>query len=126
MATSVFVFNDGQATNLFKKITGNSVVDVIDATTGQINVPWFRVSENAGSTPNLTVELYDIANTTSYYLGDAAGSTWVAKAVTAKQSVAFTDGYVVATGWKLRVTSNDAAGKFDITGIKIGKGRPAK
>lgn len=118
---SVFLFNDGRATNLAKKITGNTVVDLVDGTTGQVNVPWFRVSENNGSTPNLTVELYDVANTTSYYLGDATGATWVAKAVTAKQSVAFTDGYVVPLGWKLRITSSDAAGKFDVTGMKIGR-----
>jgi len=31
--------------------------------------------------------------------------------------VPFTD-VLVPSGWKLRVTSSDAAGKFDVTGIK--------
>lgn len=121
--TSIFQFSDGSADNLTKKITGNSVTDIVDATTGTIHVAWFRVSENNGSTPNLTVELYDVANTTSYYLGDTTNFTWVAKAVTAKQSVLFDQGYVVQYGWKLRVTSSDAAGRFDVTGVRLSKSR---
>lgn len=118
---SVFHLTEGSAQAILSKITGNSVTTVIDGSTGTIYIAWFRVSENAGSTPNLTVEIYD--GTTSYYLGDAGGSTWVTKAVTAKQSLAFTDGYVIPYGSKLRITSSDAAGKFDVTGIKLGKGR---
>lgn len=96
------------------KVTSNSVTDIIDAAASAVLVPWLQVNENAGSTPNLTVEIYN--STTSYYLG-ASGSTWVAKAVTAKQSLLFTD-IVVPRGWKLRVTSSDAAGKFDVVGMK--------
>lgn len=118
---SVFQLIEGSAQGIVNKVANNSATTIIDGTTGTVYVAWFRVSENAGSTPNLTVEIYDGA--TSFYLGDAGGSTWVAKAVTAKQSVAFTDGYVIPYGSKLRVTSSDASGKFDVTGIKLGKGR---
>jgi len=104
----------GGVEEIAQKITGNTVVNVVDGTDQAFLVPWIAVSENSGATPNLTVELYD--GTTSYYLG-SGGSTWVAKAVAAKQSVPFTD-VLVPSGWKLRVTSSDAAGKFDVTGIK--------
>lgn len=96
------------------KVTSSSAKDIVDAAASAVLVPWLQVNENAGATPNLTVELYD--GTTSYYLG-AGGATWVAKAVTAKQSLLFED-IVVPRGWKLRVTSSDAAGKFDVVGMK--------
>lgn len=98
------------------KVTANTATTIVDGTDQAWLVPWLQVNENAGSTPNLTVDLYDVANTTAYYLG-SGGSTWVALAVTAKKSVEFTD-IEVPSGWKLRVTSSDAAGKFDVVGTK--------
>lgn len=97
------------------KITASTVTTVVDGTSNGWIIPWMSVGENNGSTPNLTVELYD--GTTSYYL-QADGFTWVAKAVTAKQSLGFDD-LVVPLGWKIRVTSSDASGRFDVVGIKV-------
>ncbi len=122
MSSSVFAFNNGQATNLVAKVTGNTPVVVVDGTTGQINVGWFAVSETAGATPNLTVELYDVNAAISYYLGDSfQNKTWVANAVTAKQSVPFERGLVVPLGFQLRVTSSSVTGGFDVTGLKVGR-----
>lgn len=96
-------------------ITANTVTTIVDATDNSYFVLWFEVNENAGSTPNLTVDIYDGTNTR--YLGSDAGSTYVALAVTAKLSVKFTQGYVIPKGSKLRVTSSDAAGKFHVQGV---------
>ena len=101
------------------KVTSSSATTIVSGVAAPVDpaawlVAKLQVNENNGSTPNLTVDLYD--GTTSYYLG-AGGSTWVAKAVTAKQSIEFTD-IVVPSGWLLRVTSSDAAGKFDVVGVK--------
>ncbi len=119
--TSVFAFNDGRATNLVVKVDDNSATVIVDGTQGQINVPWFRVSETAGGTQTLTVDLYDTKNAIAYCLGDSTNKTWTALAVTAKQSVLFGEGYVVPTGFQLRVTSGAVGGGFDVTGIKIGR-----
>lgn len=100
------------------KVTSSTAKDIVDASESAVLVPWLQVNENAGSTPNLTVEVYD--GSTSIYLG-SGGSTWVAKAVTAKQSVLF-ENIIVAKGSKLRVTSSDAAGKFDVVGIRANRG----
>lgn len=103
------------------KVTGNTATTIVSGAAAPVDpsswlVAKLQVNENNGSTPNLTVDLYDVANTTAYYLG-AGGSAWVAKAVTAKQSIEFTD-IVVPAGWLLRVTSSDAAGRFDVVGVK--------
>lgn len=97
-----------------EKVTSNAVTTVVDASAQALYVPWMQVSETNGGTQNLTVELYD--GTTSYYLG-SGGSTWKAKAVTAKQSLSFSD-IVVPRGWKIRVTSSDASGYFDVVGVR--------
>lgn len=98
------------------KITGNTATDIVDGTDQAWFVPVFSVGENNGSTPNLTVALFD--GTNSYALV-SAGSLWVAKAVTAKQGLVFNEGYIVPLGWKLRVTSSDASGRFDVVGAKV-------
>lgn len=104
-----------------KAVTGSSATDIVDATSTGINatvmVHRMEINEHAGSTPNLTVDLYDGSNTR--YLGDDAGSTWNAKAVTAKQSVRFNGEIIVPLGSKLRVTSSDAAGKFHVHCVLI-------
>ena len=99
------------------KITANTVTTIVDGTDNKWIIPWMAVGENNGSTPNLTVELYNISTTTSYYL-QADGYTWVARAVTAKQSLAFDD-IVVPKGYQIRVTSSDPNGRFDAVGVKV-------
>lgn len=86
---------------------------------GQFNIVWLRCNEYAGGTPNLTVEIYDVANTTSYYLGSGS-FTWKAKAMTALQSVLFDDGIVVPNGHQLRVTAS-VANQVMVTGVYVGK-----
>lgn len=95
------------------KITGNTATDIIAAIEKAVPVALLQVNENAGSTPNLTVAMTD--GTTTYYLG-AAGKSWVANAVSAKQSVEFSP-FVVPKGFTLKVTSSDAAGKFDVLAL---------
>lgn len=122
MAT-FFLFNDGSATPFISQVTANTATTIIDGqTTGQANIVGFVVQENAGSTPNLTVDFYDVANTKSYPLADTSHVVWVTKAVTARQSVEF-GSQVLPAGWKLRITSSDAAGKFDVIGVRVGKTR---
>lgn len=98
-----------------EKISNATATDVVDGTDFPWYVQWFQVNENAGGTPSLTVEVYD--GTTSYYLG-SGGVTYKAKALTAGQSVDFDKGYLVPLGYKLRVTSSDAAGKLEVSGLK--------
>ena len=95
------------------KLTGSSVTTIVDGTDSAVIVHRLQFNENFGSTPNLTVDMYD--GTTTYYLG-VGGAVWRAKAVTAGQSVEFTD-IVVPKGFKIRATSSDAAGKFDVVGV---------
>ena len=89
------------------KITGNAATAVFTATKRTVIVG-LTITENAGSTPTLTVDRYDTANTTAYYMRNAG-------AVTAKQTITFDDQLplVLHPGWSLRVTSSDVAGKFD-------------
>lgn len=123
---SIFQHQGGPAVPILKKVSSNAVTVVVDttgATTGgNTYIDRFEVNENAGATPNLTVEIYDTINAVSYYLGDSIGhAVWKAKAVTAGQSVHFNEGYVIQNGWQIRVTSSDAAGKFDVIGGKVGR-----
>jgi len=104
-----------------QKITANTATTIVDGTNNAVIVPWFEVNENAGATPNLTVDIYDGTNT--FYPGSDGldgntATTFRAKAVTANQSVRFSAGYVIQKGSKLRVTSSDAAGKFDVIGLR--------
>ena len=95
------------------RLTNNSVTTIVDGTiVGGWNVSWVAFGEVGGTTPALTLELYD--GTTSHYLS-ADGYCWVGKALTAYQSVAIDD-LVVAKGWKLRATSNHASGNVHVTG----------
>lgn len=102
---------------ILKKITANTATTIVDATNNVKWVPWFEVNENAGSTPNLTVSITD--GTTTYYPAADGTTAYNAKAVTAAQSLNWTKGYVIPKSFSLKVTSNDAAGKFDVIGVVI-------
>ena len=114
---SVFQFVASAPLSIKKRITGNTATTIADATNNTVFVPWFQVNEHAGSTPNLTVDIYD--GTNAVYLGSDAGVTWNAKAVTAYGSYFFTQGLVIPKGSVLRVTSSDAAGKFHVHGVYV-------
>jgi len=113
---SVFTREIGTPEPIAVRITGNTATTIVDASDSAFWVPWFEVNEINGGTQNLTVDLYDGSN--AHYLGDDAGMTWAASAVTADKSYRFSGGYIVPKGWKLRVTSSDAAGYFHVHGLK--------
>lgn len=114
---TVFQNQVGGLEDIAVKVTTNaSPVDIVDGTEEAWYVPWVQVNENAGGTPSLTLDLYD--GTTAYYLG-AGGVVYKAKALTAGQSVTFAEGIVVPKGWKLRATSNNAAGQMEAVGTKV-------
>lgn len=110
--TAISFIGSGAVETLVK-LTSSSATTIIDAAEKAVAVASLHVNENNGSTPNLTVSMTD--GTTTYYLG-AEAKTWVALAVTAKQSVAFSP-FVVPKGFALKVTSSDAAGKFDVLAL---------
>lgn len=85
------------------KITGNTPEAVFTANKKTV-ITSLILTENAGSTPNLTVDRYD--GSIAYHMRNA-------QAVTAKQTVTFNEPMVLRTGWSIRITSSDAAGKFD-------------
>lgn len=115
---TVFQAQVGGLEEIAVKVTSNvAPVDIVDGSDEAWYVPWVQINENAAGTPSLTLELYDVATTTVYYLG-AAGVVYKAKALTAGQSVTFSEGIVVPKGWKLRATSNNAAGQLEAVGTK--------
>lgn len=114
---SVFQFIANAPLPIKVRVTANTATTIADATNNTIFVPWFQVSEHAGSTPNLTVDVYD--GTNAVYLGDDTGITWNAKAATAATSYRFTQGLVIPKGSLLRVTSSDAVGKFHVHGVYV-------
>lgn len=120
--TTAFTFLGGSANSISKIISLTTPTVIVPASTvpiGQIQVSYIRCNEIAGSTPNLTVELFDVANAVSYYLG-SGGFTWRAKALTALQSVLFDDGIVVPPNWQLRVTCS-AGNQVHVVGVYVGR-----
>lgn len=113
---TVFQAQIGGLQEVTVKVTGSTATTIVDGTDEAWYVPWLQINENAGGTPSLTLDLYD--GTTAYYLG-AGGVVYKAKALTAGQSVTFSEGIVVPAGWLLRATSSDAAGKFEAVGVKV-------
>lgn len=114
---SVFQFITSAPVPIVKRITGNTVTTVLDATNNTLFVPWFQVNEVAGGTQNLTVDVYD--GTNALYQGDDNGATWVTKAVTAKASYRFSQGIAIAKGSLLRVTSSAVGGDFHVSGVYV-------
>lgn len=113
--TSIFQASITGLQEINVRVTASTATTIVDATDTVLFVPWFQVNEINGGTHNLTVDVYDGAN--AVYLGDDAGASWNAKAVTAKASYAFTQGLIIPKGSKLRVTSSDASGYFHVQGI---------
>lgn len=112
---SFYQLQVGGTEEIAVRLAGSSATTIVDGTDAAWYVPWVQANENNGSTPSLTIDLYD--GTTPYYQG-AGGSVWRAKAMTAGQSVTFNEGIFVPKGWKLRATSSDAAGRVDLVGVK--------
>lgn len=102
------------------KIANSTVTDIVDGSDGGWNIPWMSVGCSHAATPNVTVELYDVANTTSFYLV-ADGYCWNARAMPEEKFGISFDDVVVPKGWKIRVTSSDSSGRLDVTGIKVSR-----
>lgn len=96
----------------FGKITASTATTIFTAK-GKTTIRSLVVTENSGATPNLTVDVYDVANTTSYYPGATNATNWKARAVSAGQAVTFNEKFDLPALWAIRITSSDAAGKFD-------------
>ncbi len=116
---SVVTFEGGSPDGFYQKITGNTVTDITElvATDAPIFVARMSVGETLNAASALTVEVYD--GTTSFYLASTDGTCWNAKAVAAKQGVRFFDGFVIPPGSKVRVTSGNASGGFDVEGRRL-------
>src|SRR6185295_9508757 len=110
----------GFAANPIKQIiTGTGATVITLGTLKTAAIPFFRVSEYAGGTPNLTVEIFNSNTSVSYYLGSNS-FTWKAKALTALQSLVFDDGYDLDLGDQLRITCS-AGNSVLVTGMYFGK-----
>jgi hypothetical protein len=114
--SSAFRLTGGAADKIRSKITTTDATDVAGSATAQTPVVWFQCNEVAGGTPNLTVAIYNAGTTTSTYLGDGT-SAWVAKAMTANQSVTFGEGFVLEKNEFLRITIS--AGSVDVVGLAL-------
>lgn len=115
---SSFQLNATGIYEIAARVVNSTALVIVDATNTALFVPWFQVNEINGGTHNLTVDIYD--GTNSVYLGDDSGATWNAKAVGAKASYRFTQGYLIPIGSQLRVKSSDASGYFHVAGL-VGK-----
>lgn len=120
---SVFAFQDGIANPIRKIITNATAVDVVVGLNGKgvTRIAYFEVNENTGAgTPVLTVSFVDSLGNITYPGDSVTNTVWIAKAMTAGQSVKFQEGYVLNPGEVLRVKSGDAAGKINVIGVKHG------
>ncbi len=97
--------NAGGAITEFGRLTADTVTTIFTAT-GATWVRAITVAERTGGTPTLTIEVYDVANTTSYYKRFAV-------AMTAGTEVVYNEPFLLPALWAIRMTSSDAAGKID-------------
>lgn len=94
---SAFSFPGRTAQAIAKIITGTSPVSIAGSTLGPMQVVWFQVTEVAGGTANLTIDLFD--GTTAYILHPLA-------AMTAKQELFYGRGFWIPVNWSLRITTS--------------------
>lgn len=110
----------GYAVNPIKQIiTGTSATIITLGSLKTATIPFIRVSEYAGGTANLTVEIFNSNDSKRYYLGSNS-FTWNVKALTAYQSLLFDDGYDLDLGDQLRVTCSVGSNVL-VTGFYFGK-----
>lgn len=77
-----------------KRLTTTNVTDLLGPLNGPSAIINVHVSNNSGSSVSFDLELYDVANTTSYYL-------WKGKVVPANDALDMEVG-PLNQGWKLR------------------------
>ena len=81
-------------------ITTTTVTDVYHAKKSTTILSVVAANYDAGSV-NYTLELYDTANTTSYYL-------YKTSSISAHSREIYSEPFVLKSGWKLRVTAATA------------------
>jgi hypothetical protein len=106
-AASAFGFPGTTAEQIAMKITGTGpTVFAGDAASAQ-QVAWFQVTERAGGTASLTIDLFD--GTTAYIINNLA-------AMTARGEYLYGRGFWLPPGWFLRVTTG-SANQVDVVGL---------
>jgi len=91
------------------KLSTTSATNIAGSADGPVIVDWVQFTEIAGSTPALTIELYD--GSTSYYLRKAL-------AMTPAQEVLLTQSISLAKGWYLRATAS-SSNQIDVVGAQV-------
>lgn len=91
----------------FNKLTGNTATAIYTASEGSTLIRSIIACETNGATPTLTLEVYDVANTTSYYLRKAL-------ALSAGTPYVFNEPFMLPANWSIRATSSDASGRIDV------------
>ena len=103
------LYNSGGAITEDGRLTGNTatVIFPTGVAASAVGATWIRAitaTENSGGTPTLSIEKYDGTNT--YYIRRAV-------AMTAGTQVIYNEPFLLPTGWSIRLTSGDAAGRID-------------
>lgn len=103
---SYFITGSGLIT-VYGKLADNSATAVLTAVSATTVVS-IVCTENAGATPNLTIAVFDPSGATvTYYLRNAV-------AMTAKQTVTYSEPIVLNPGWSIHVTSSSVTGGVDV------------
>lgn len=89
----------------FGKLSDN-IETVVFSAEGVTRIRSILCVENAGSTPTLTISIYDTNNSIAYFKRKAV-------AMTAGTEVIFNEPFFLPNGWQIRMQSSDAAGKVD-------------
>lgn len=93
------------------KLATTAVQTVIPAQSANISITEITVTEISGNATTFSIELYDTANTTSYYLANT-------KAISSRQVLQYeinpVTGLVLRKGWQLRATAG-TANRIDVT-----------
>lgn len=90
---------------VFGKLTGSSVTTIFTAPSATY-IRSITAAENSGGAVNLTIDIYD--GTNAYHRRRAVS-------VAAGTEVVYNEPFMLPQGWLIRMTSADAAGKFDWT-----------
>lgn len=101
-----FNINGGSIVTARAKLSGSTVTTVFTAK-ARTTILSVTATETGGATPNLTTEVYDVANTTSYYLRKAVG-------MVAGTPVVFDEPFELPVGWAIRATSSASTGGVDV------------
>jgi hypothetical protein len=92
----------------FGALTDNTATTIYTASQGGTRIRSITACETAGATPTLTVDIYDVANTTAYHKRKAV-------AMTAGTEIVFNEPFYLPPLWAIRLTSSSLTGGVDWT-----------